>query len=258
MVDLKSDNSRTVIADKDERRSGGTKEQASGGKAQAKTGKQAAKKKNMASGTGAEVLYKTSKSMLVASDSGVLVMNESGTDRAFTALAVCKGFYIELGRPIKQFSEALNKTRLPIMFQQALKIDDMEQFNLVRIRTGNIPDASLGTIVCNKGIITAISCNKRVATNLDYQAYVQIGSLWRSRIIATTSMELNEGSARKTVLALLRISNQHKVKVISRAFDTKVEVDIIGSGADMTFQFVMNKQGTFFDLVMIKAIKATK
>lgn len=197
--------------------------------------------------------FKTANSYLTVVNNSLLVMDTKIPDKARTAIKVCKGFYIELGRPISDFDKLLAETRIPIMFELVTEIKEYKHYKIVRMQTGIIDDITLGTIVCKNDIIVKLTCDKSYRKDEDYVKYERIGSLWKLNVPYTNNSEENKNNITKAVYTLLGINNHYdyNIKTSINYSVNKVDIDIHSKLFNYTYSFVLNEKIRKYELIMV-------
>ena len=84
---------------------------------------------------------------------------------------------LELGMEIKQFIECLRMTRIPLMLQRATRNRKSEQWQIIRIPTGNVPEAIVCTLNITEGIIDKVSFNQDLLYNKEYRKYQRLSAI---------------------------------------------------------------------------------
>ena len=197
--------------------------------------------------------FKTANSYLTVINNSLLVMDTKIPDKARTAIKVCKGFYIELGRPISDFDTLLAETRIPIMFELVTEIKEYKHYKIVRMQTGIIDDITLGTIVCKNDIIVKLTCDKSYRKDEDYIKYERIGSLWKLSVPYTNNSEENKSNIIKAVYALLGMNNNYNcnIKTNINYSVNKVDIEIHSKLVNYAYSFVLNEKIRKYELIMV-------
>lgn len=184
-------------------------------------------------------------------DNSLLVMNNFVPDKYEEALKICKYFYIELGRPIKQFETVLSKSRIPIIFEFVIKRMEYEHYKIIRLETGNIEEIVLGTIVCKNGIITRITWNQDYSVEDELDKYDAIGSIWRIRSKFENTAELNIKNAENAIRSLLGMSVSINCDISSQYNTNRIDIKVKMTNNAYIYTMILNEKTRMYELITI-------
>ena len=195
--------------------------------------------------------YNNGKSYMVVKDNSLLILNSKAMDIAVSAIKVCNGFYIELGRPVEQFENIIMKTRIPIMIERVNKMKNIETYNVIRVETGNVDDVVLCSMVVRDGIIESIIRSLEFKKINNFEKYIQLGSLWKLSINKDNDIELCKYKAINTIKTICRGAT-FNYKFTADYRTTRIIVKVNGDNVNQEYSFQLNESTRRYELLSIK------
>lgn len=152
-------------------------------------------------------LFDNGKTCLKLMNNKLFVIDSNKGDIDQFAIKVCDGFYIELGRSILEIQAVLANSTIPIVFERTAKVYGYTHYNIVRMKTDDVNDLVLGTLICKDDIIEKITCDSSYKTKLDFLKRDDVGMLWKGSFFRyTNDAELNQTTAKTYVEEMLKVS----------------------------------------------------
>lgn len=194
-------------------------------------------------------MFKTDKSCIVIKNSRLYVVSTEHKDYSPRAVQIVDGFQIELGRSIEDFKEAIKYTRLPLMIKLLIDKNTMQQYQVIRMHTGQVEDKVIATLLCQHSIIKAVQFNNELVRDMEYRKYNKI-SIYHQLMIPR---ELNGASSRseqvRGIMSMVTRGTQVKVEEM-QGIQIIVYCDLDGQA--LKFLFITNKEsGGNFTLASI-------
>lgn len=84
---------------------------------------------------------------------------------------------IILGGELKMFLDALELSRLPIALRRTVVKGAYETYDIIRLQTGNIREATLATLAVYNGLMVGITYNRAVLFDKDFRRLVKLSAM---------------------------------------------------------------------------------
>lgn len=185
-------------------------------------------------------LFFVGTSYIEIKDSKLYVMSTRYRDFSPNMIQVLDGFQIELGRNINDFKSALKMTRLPVMIKNLIDNGVMQQYQVIRIKTGKVDDRVVATIMCQNNLIKTISFNKELLKDMQYRKYNNL-SIYHQLVIPydyTASGAFNRVDQVRRLLSIATFVRDINVQENGGTLSAFVPAE----GLVMRFNFISDKQ----------------
>ena len=114
-------------------------------------------------------VFKVSNTSSLVIHNGKIYIKD--TESKVNVVTITPGFQISFGYNIEIIIQALKLTRLPIMVKLITDMNGIQQYQIIRMHTGNVDDKVIATVACAGNCIKAVSCNKALLTDDEYKRY---------------------------------------------------------------------------------------
>ena len=117
----------------------------------------------------------------------IRVANRSTNKNSHTGIiSILPKVQLLIGSRYEVFMQALNLSRLPIAMQKTVSKGEYDVIAVVRLSTGNIPEAKLGYIHTYRGLVVAYTYEPAAVTNKEFRRFVPLAAAHQLRIPAGT------------------------------------------------------------------------
>lgn len=84
---------------------------------------------------------------------------------------------IAVGQRIDTFLKALELSRTPLALQKIINNGQLDTYRVLRLQTGNIPEATIATVDTYMGIILGVTYNTEVLSNKEFRKLVKLSAM---------------------------------------------------------------------------------
>ena len=84
---------------------------------------------------------------------------------------------ILLGKRLSSFTDALEKSRVPLALKKTLSNGKYETFQVLRLETGNIPEATIATLVTYNNIMVGLTYNGDIVEDKKFRKLVKLSAM---------------------------------------------------------------------------------
>jgi hypothetical protein len=204
------------------------------------------------------ILSKNETSYILVSDTTILVKDIVSNWYSPLAIMVYDSVYIEFNRPMKDFKEAISKTRLPLLVKDIqIPISNIRLYQLIRMQTGNVDDKVIVEITEKNNKITGITFNKNLKNDAKYRKYnpLPAGNQISIPVIEAGNDKIMGLKFQSQLAFIIQALFKCEVDFVKANYMTN-NVDIVVNAADtdIKISLLLNKKAGAFELDTISLI----
>ena len=197
-----------------------------------------------------KVVGQTDKSVIIVTDKGLKILRMGGSKsvNALGVVTLIPGVQLELGRGMEEFTKCLRLIRKPLAIQKIAENDGNGTWHIIRLSTGNVPEARICTINTINEIIAAVSFNQSLVFNTTYRRYQQLSTMHQLAIGEAGKV----GQLSQAVIAIAAITGEEasNFKIVESAKSIIVYTTIRGLVNQYKYTFLRD-QRNYYSLLSV-------